>query len=113
MGKLNQEIETGQELVGRPIKVYWPIDQAWYDGYVEKYDEKTMKHTVRYSDGKGEKLLLANERVEYLPWPTFQNSTGCIICKRDINHDKMLICDGCEKEYHMYCLTPKLKKVPE
>ena len=79
----------------------------------KKYDEETRKHLVRYRDGEAELLLLGNERVEYLPWPTFKNSVGCVICKRDINHDQILICDGCDKEYHMYCLTPKLKKVPE
>ena len=111
--KLNQEIEVGEELVGRPVKLYWPTDQTWYDGYVEKYDAETQKHTVRYRDGEAEKLLLANERIEYLPWPTFQNSKGCVVCRKDVNHDKMLICDECDKEYHMYCLTPKLTKVPE
>ena len=64
------------------MKLYWPTDQTWYDGYVEKYDAETQKHTVRYRDGEAEKLLLANERIEYLPWPTFQNSKGCVVCRK-------------------------------
>ena len=25
----------------------------------------------------------------------------------------MLICDDCEKAFHIYCLKPKLKKIPK
>ena len=36
------------------------------------------------------------------------------------NEDMVLLCDGkledgtgCDKEYHMYCLTPALREIPE
>ena len=25
----------------------------------------------------------------------------------------MLLCDGCDRGHHLYCLKPKLKKIPE
>ena len=37
---------------------------------------------------------------------------GCAICGSSRNEAQLLICDGCEAEYHMSCLTPKLTKVP-
>ena len=52
--KLNEEIEVGEDLVGRPVKIYWHTDQSWREGYVEKYDEETCKHVVRYRDGEAE-----------------------------------------------------------
>ena len=111
--KLTAEVEEGEDLIGRPVKVFWPIDKAWYHGYVEKYYPDTKKHGVRYDDGHFEDVLLCNETVEYLPWKTFENSSGCVICRRDIRHDKILLCDGCDEEFHMYCLQPPMTKVPE
>lgn len=41
-----------------------------------------------------------------VPW-----SEGCALCGRDDNPNKTLICDRCDREIHMFCLEPKLKKV--
>jgi hypothetical protein len=40
-------------------------------------------------------------------------SSGCYICKLDNDHPKLLLCEGCNGEYHIYCLTPKLKAIPK
>ncbi|CAM9777765.1 unnamed protein product [Scytosiphon promiscuus] len=40
-----------------------------------------------------------------VPW-----SEGCALCGRDDSPDKTLICDRCDREIHMFCLEPKLKK---
>ncbi|KAG0261437.1 hypothetical protein BGZ95_004230 [Linnemannia exigua] len=40
-------------------------------------------------------------------------SDVCEICHTDRDLDKMLICDGCELEYHMYCLIPPLNNIPK
>ncbi|KAJ9528772.1 hypothetical protein QJQ45_000030 [Haematococcus lacustris] len=37
----------------------------------------------------------------------------CSICKSPADADRMLLCDGCGKGYHTFCLTPKLTAVPE
>ncbi|KAJ2732640.1 hypothetical protein IW152_003674 [Coemansia sp. BCRC 34962] len=36
----------------------------------------------------------------------------CEVCKLSENDDKMLICDGCNRGYHMYCLRPRLTTIP-
>lgn len=36
----------------------------------------------------------------------------CHICGVDSDDANTLLCDGCNKGYHTYCLTPKMKKVP-
>jgi hypothetical protein len=38
---------------------------------------------------------------------------ACEVCCCGLDDDHMLICDGCDKLYHLYCLNPPLKKVPE
>lgn len=39
--------------------------------------------------------------------------TGCLICKQDNDHAKLMLCEGCNGEYHIYCLNPPLEAVPE
>jgi PHD-finger len=37
----------------------------------------------------------------------------CRVCRRKTDPEKMLLCDGCDRGHHMYCLKPKLKSVPQ
>lgn len=32
----------------------------------------------------------------------------CRICRRKGDADKMLLCDGCDRGHHMYCLKPPM-----
>lgn len=45
--KAHEINENGEELVGRRIKVWWPLDQMFYDGAVAAFDPSDRKHTVR------------------------------------------------------------------
>ncbi|GMH50106.1 hypothetical protein TL16_g00695 [Triparma laevis f. inornata] len=39
--------------------------------------------------------------------------SGCVICATDDDHGSLLVCEACEViEFHLYCLTPRLGKVP-
>ena len=46
-------------------------------------------------------------------WSKSVMNTKCRICRRKTDSDRMLLCDGCDRGHHMYCLKPKVKKVPE
>lgn len=37
----------------------------------------------------------------------------CEICSTGDNEDAILLCDGCDSGYHMYCLNPPLQTVPK
>jgi hypothetical protein len=43
----------------------------------------------------------------------FNALRGCRTCWRDGDNARLLLCDGCEEEYHCYCVTPALLEVPE
>ena len=34
-------------------------------------------------------------------------------CGKGDSEDQMLLCDGCDDSYHMFCLTPPLTEVPK
>lgn len=38
--------------------------------------------------------------------------TGCLACGEDDDHANLLLCEGCNAEYHTYCLSPPLRAVP-
>lgn len=37
----------------------------------------------------------------------------CQLCGNAENDEKMLLCDGCDRGYHMFCLNPPLNEIPE
>lgn len=57
--------DTGSEdLIGKRIKVWWPLDKKFYEGVVESFDSSKRRHTVLYDDGDVEVLNLAKEKWE-------------------------------------------------
>merc|ERR1711862_649623 len=38
---------------------------------------------------------------------------ACRVCFSKHDEHKLLLCDNCDAEYHIYCLTPRLKEVPK
>ena len=44
--------------------------------------------------------------------PTAGADTGCLVCLRDDDHNNLMLCEGCNDEYHIYCLDPPLASVP-
>jgi len=38
---------------------------------------------------------------------------GCRVCRQDNDHANLMLCERCNAEYHIYCLDPPLKAVPE
>ena len=37
----------------------------------------------------------------------------CKVCKSKDDDEKMLLCDGCDCGFHIFCLKPPMKKIPE
>ncbi|EOY26035.1 Chloroplast-like protein isoform 2, partial [Theobroma cacao] len=58
--------DLGEELIGRRIKVWWPMDKTFYEGVVASYDSITMKHRVLYEDGDEERLNLRRQRWQLI-----------------------------------------------
>ncbi|XP_050234198.1 sister chromatid cohesion protein PDS5 homolog D isoform X2 [Mercurialis annua] len=55
-----------EQLTGRRIKVWWPMDKKFYGGIVQSYNPIRRKHTVLYDDGELEILKLRKERWELI-----------------------------------------------
>lgn len=42
----------------------------------------------------------------FVPWE------GCAVCWANEDHKNILLCDGCDFEYHYYCVQPPLPDIP-
>ncbi|OIW17292.1 hypothetical protein TanjilG_22404 [Lupinus angustifolius] len=54
-----------ESFIGLRCKVYWPMDDKSYSGYVKGYDTETKIHNVKYDDGDEENLILSKENVKF------------------------------------------------
>lgn len=58
--------QFGEELIGRRVKVWWPMDEVFYDGAIYSYDPVRKKHRVLYTDGEEELLDLSTEIFNFV-----------------------------------------------
>ncbi|KAK8540982.1 hypothetical protein V6N13_061030 [Hibiscus sabdariffa] len=56
----------GNEVVEKRLRVYWPLDKAWYEGAVKSFDKDTGKHLILYDDDEEEELDLGKEKIEWV-----------------------------------------------
>ncbi|XP_076765181.1 ATP-dependent chromatin assembly factor large subunit isoform X3 [Xylocopa sonorina] len=87
-------------------------------------NEKDKKSSGKEIKEKWEQSLMASTNWSqlFVHLSTLENSVAwsrsvlnaqCRICRRRRDGDKMLLCDGCNKGHHLYCLKPKLNSVPD
>ncbi|EMS45215.1 Sister chromatid cohesion protein PDS5-like protein B [Triticum urartu] len=62
LAKCSTHDSSSKDLVGRRIKVWWPLDKEFYPGVVKSYDSAKKLHTVLYDDGDMEQLNMAKEK---------------------------------------------------
>ncbi|KAF0035796.1 hypothetical protein F2P81_011108 [Scophthalmus maximus] len=48
-----------------------------------------------------------------IAWERSVTKVNCQICRKGDNDESLLLCDGCDRGCHMYCLRPKITQVPE
>ncbi|PNF34918.1 hypothetical protein B7P43_G01418 [Cryptotermes secundus] len=51
--------------------------------------------------------------VNSIQWSRSASNAHCRLCRRRGDAENMLLCDGCNKGHHLYCLKPKLIRVPQ
>ncbi|XP_019058762.1 PREDICTED: uncharacterized protein LOC104819891 isoform X2 [Tarenaya hassleriana] len=56
-------------LLNKRIKIFWPLDESWYHGLVDNYDEERNLHHVKYDDRDEEWINLQGERFKILLFP--------------------------------------------
>ncbi|MEW5315434.1 MAG: hypothetical protein WDW38_006863 [Sanguina aurantia] len=76
---------------------------------VQHYDSYEF-NAVTFS--VGDDIFTVNN-LDPATWPHEEHVDFCVVCASPEGIASMVECDGCMGAYHMRCLTPKLKAVPE
>ena len=69
----------------------------------ESDDKDELEKIIEHNEDESDDNEL-NDSNEY-------DNVPCVVCKRTDNGKEMLICDCCEKGYHMHCVN--VKEIPE
>ncbi|XP_038699471.1 neurofilament heavy polypeptide-like isoform X2 [Tripterygium wilfordii] len=60
------DVDSGEELIGKKVQVWWPLDKKYYVGVIDSFDSVKKRHKVVYADGDIEELYLKKEKWEII-----------------------------------------------
>ncbi|XP_031372689.1 uncharacterized protein LOC116187847 isoform X2 [Punica granatum] len=78
-------------VLDKKIKVFWPLDEKWYYGLVNDYDEERKLHHIKYDDRDEEWVDLRNEKIKILllrcevPGMAARKNAASVVHKRKQN----------------------------
>ncbi|KAG7360140.1 Myb-like DNA-binding protein [Nitzschia inconspicua] len=56
-------------MIGKNVRVFWPVNNKWYIGSVQQYDDATGEHLLQYEDGDTEWVKIGESNTT-VPQPT-------------------------------------------
>lgn len=54
-------------MIGKKVRVFWPVDGSWYIGTVQQYDPSTGEHLLRYDDDDTEWVRIGESNTTAPP----------------------------------------------
>uniref|UniRef100_A0A8C5T0D9 Bromodomain adjacent to zinc finger domain protein 1A n=1 Tax=Laticauda laticaudata TaxID=8630 RepID=A0A8C5T0D9_LATLA len=92
-------------------------DQSKYDGNDAGRSHKTVldrwKESLLSSASLSQIFLHLSTLERSVIWSKSILNTRCKMCRKKGDAESMVLCDGCDRGYHIYCIRPKLKAVPD
>ncbi|PSS26859.1 Methyl-CpG-binding domain-containing protein [Actinidia chinensis var. chinensis] len=86
--------------------------EVMYEKEVQEFAEsaKSLSSNDESKPEIADMLMHANKSsIPKAPW----DEGVCKVCGVDKDDDNVLLCDKCDSEYHTYCLSPPLARIPE
>ena len=85
----------------------------WFTDESEKAPQKSAlerwQHSLMLSTSLPQLMLHLSILESSITWSKSALHARCRICRRKGDAEKMLLCDGCDRGHHMYCLKPVVK----
>lgn len=53
-----------QCMIGKKVRVFWPLDEQWYVGVVKEYDVSSGEHLLKYPDGDTEWVKIGDTQQQ-------------------------------------------------
>ncbi|CAF0760101.1 unnamed protein product [Didymodactylos carnosus] len=82
-----------------------------------KYDDapqqlERWRRTINETRTPAQLALCLSQLERCIAWEKSIMKVICQICNSDVDEDKLLLCDGCDKGTHTYCFHPSLVNIP-
>jgi len=79
-------------MIGKKVRVFWPVDSSWYTGTVQEYDSSTGDHLLKYQDGDTEWVKIGENNTAAggsspMSGPEHQSTESQISSKNGDNKD--------------------------
>uniref|UniRef100_A0A4W3GNH2 Bromodomain adjacent to zinc finger domain protein 1A n=1 Tax=Callorhinchus milii TaxID=7868 RepID=A0A4W3GNH2_CALMI len=89
-----------------------PLD-ASDGGKVQKTLLDRWRESLTASTSLAQVFLHLSTLDRSILWAKSLLNARCKICHKKGDAENMLLCDGCDRGHHTYCLRPKIKTIPE
>ncbi|CAF2792120.1 unnamed protein product [Rotaria sp. Silwood2] len=82
-----------------------------------KYDEapqqlERWRRTINESRTPARLALCLAQLEGFIAWERSIMRVYCEICNSDVDEEKLLLCDGCDRGTHTYCFMPPMSFIP-
>ncbi|GAV48655.1 hypothetical protein ZYGR_0N00590 [Zygosaccharomyces rouxii] len=121
-----QEISRDTRLwknISHRFKMDYKSLQEIFANYIENYYEYLATQTKNRGSQHLSKLLYQEEYPKSLlsdddasgeeEDSEDEEDEGCAVCNRNTKPTKMILCDSCDKPFHIFCLSPPLDSIPK
>ncbi|KAM6214250.1 bromodomain adjacent to zinc finger domain protein 2A [Rhynchocyon petersi] len=74
---------------------------------------RVWRQTLERCRSAAQVCLCLGQLERSIAWEKSVNKVTCLVCRKGDNDEFLLLCDGCDRGCHIYCLRPKMEAVPE
>ncbi|XP_043303153.1 bromodomain adjacent to zinc finger domain protein 2A isoform X1 [Cervus canadensis] len=74
---------------------------------------RAWRQTLERCRSAAQVCLCLGQLERSIAWEKSVNRVTCLVCRKGDNDEFLLLCDGCDRGCHIYCLRPKMEAVPE
>ncbi|KAM4820572.1 tyrosine-protein kinase BAZ1B [Thomomys bottae] len=103
--KLQSEDSTKTEEVDEEKKM---VEEAKVASALEKW-----KTAIREAQTFSRMHVLLGMLDACIKWDMSAENARCKVCRKKGEDDKLILCDECNKAFHLFCLRPALYEVPD
>ncbi|XP_056401374.1 bromodomain adjacent to zinc finger domain protein 1A [Hyla sarda] len=89
------------------------VDDAIDSGRVLKTVLDRWRESLLSSGSLSQIFLHLSTLDRSILWSRSIRNARCKVCRKKGDNESMILCDGCERGHHIYCVRPKLKFIPQ
>uniref|UniRef100_A0A8C5QXU8 Bromodomain adjacent to zinc finger domain protein 1A n=1 Tax=Leptobrachium leishanense TaxID=445787 RepID=A0A8C5QXU8_9ANUR len=88
-------------------------DASDYGGRTQRTILDRWRESLSSSGSLSQIFLHLSTLDRSILWSRSILNARCKVCRKKGDSESMLLCDGCDRGHHIYCVRPKLKFIPE